>query len=40
MYIKRATEDRDGAPPEIMAEFDLVVEEGGIVEMARRLGAL
>ena len=40
VYIMRATEDRDGAPPEIMASFDLVIEEGGVVEMARRLGAL
>lgn len=36
IYIKRATEDMDVNLSE--HKFDLVVDEGGLVELARRLG--
>ncbi|KAG8895216.1 hypothetical protein FRC00_007746 [Tulasnella sp. 408] len=39
IYIRRATEDMDIDDAAIAAkEFDLVVNEGGLVELARRLG--
>lgn len=40
IYIRRAYTDVDGVPPEVLSTFDLVIEEGGIEELARQLGAL
>lgn len=40
IYIRRAWADVGGVPPEVLSTFDLVIEEGGIEELARQLGAL
>lgn len=40
IYIKRPWADVDGVPPEVLAKFDIVIEEGGVEELARQLGAL
>lgn len=40
IYIRRPYTDVKGVPPELLSKFDLVIEDGGIEELARRLGAL
>lgn len=40
IYIRRPYTDVGGVPPEVLSKFDLVIEEGGIEELARQLGAL
>lgn len=39
IYIVRETEDV-GLDPASLKQFDLVISEGGLAELARRLGAV